>query len=72
MASCSANPRVKATLGAACEGRFGLVRHYSWQTPLCSKQCVDRFKARRESDRHWLGCLEIVFEQFSDNHARGL
>lgn len=37
-----------------CDGRFGLVRHYSWRTPLCSKTCVDRFRARRETDRKWL------------------
>jgi hypothetical protein len=49
---------------AICDGSFGLVRHYSWRTALCSKKCVDRFKSRRKSDRrsllpifavrHWL------------------
>lgn len=39
-----------------CSGRFGLIRHYSWRTPLCSKRCLDQFKARREADRKWL-CL---------------
>jgi hypothetical protein len=39
-----------------CSGRFGLIRHYYWQTPLCSKRCVDQFRARREADRKWL-CL---------------
>jgi hypothetical protein len=39
-----------------CSGRFGLIRHYCWRTPLCSKKCVDQFKARREADRIWL-CL---------------
>jgi hypothetical protein len=39
-----------------CSGRFGLIRHYSWRTPLCSRRCVDQFKARREADRKWL-CL---------------
>ena len=34
---------------AVCEGKFGLVRHYSWRTPLCSWKCVDRFKARRQT-----------------------
>jgi len=37
-----------------CERQFGLVRHYSWRTALCSRSCVDRFKARREADRKWL------------------
>jgi hypothetical protein len=39
---------------AICEGRFGLVRYYSWRTALCSKKCVDRFKIRREADSAWL------------------
>jgi hypothetical protein len=29
---------------AVCDGKFGLVRHHPWRTPLCSKKCVDRFK----------------------------
>jgi hypothetical protein len=37
-----------------CNGKFGLIRHYSWRTALCSRQCVDRFKSREESDRRWL------------------
>ena len=39
---------------AVCEGKFGLVRHYSWRTALCSNKCVDRFKSREENDRNWL------------------
>ena len=39
---------------AVCDGKFGLIRHYSWRTALCSKKCVDRFKSREESDRRWL------------------
>jgi hypothetical protein len=39
---------------AICDGKFGLVRYYSWQTALCSRKCADRFKARREADRRWL------------------
>jgi hypothetical protein len=45
-----------------CDGKFGLVRYYSWRTPLCSKKCVDRFKTRRESDRNWVW-LQIAFDQ---------
>ncbi len=37
-----------------CNGRFGLIRRYSWRTALCSKSCLDRFKARQEIDRKWL------------------
>lgn len=39
---------------AICDGKFGLIRHYSWRTALCSRRCVDRFKSREESDRRWL------------------
>jgi hypothetical protein len=39
---------------AVCDGSFGLIRHYSWRTALCSKACVDRFKSRKETDRGWL------------------
>jgi hypothetical protein len=39
---------------AFCDGKFGLVRYYSWRTPLCSRNCVDRFEARRAGDRYWL------------------
>jgi hypothetical protein len=48
-------PRKDAvTRCAICNGKFGLIRHYSWRTALCSRQCVDRFKSREESDRRWL------------------
>jgi hypothetical protein len=39
---------------AVCAGKFGLIRHYSWRTSLCSRKCVDRFKSREEADRRWL------------------
>jgi hypothetical protein len=39
---------------AICEGKFGLIRYYTWRTALCSKKCTDRFKARREDDRRFL------------------
>jgi hypothetical protein len=39
---------------AVCDGKFGLIRHYSWRTALCSKKCADRLKARQEGDRRWL------------------
>jgi hypothetical protein len=55
---------------AVCAGKFGLVRYYSWRTPLCSKNCVDRFRARRESDRNWVGGLQITFEHLPENRSR--
>jgi hypothetical protein len=39
---------------AICDGKFGLIRHYSWRTALCSRKCVDRFRSREEADRRWL------------------
>jgi hypothetical protein len=39
---------------AICDGKFGLIRHYSWRTALCSRECVNRFKSREEADRRWL------------------
>jgi hypothetical protein len=39
---------------AICDRSFGLIRHYSWRTALCSRRCVDRFKSRKENDRRWL------------------
>ena len=50
---------------AACDGKFGLVRHYSWRTPLCSKKCVDRFRVRRESD------LQFAFNQLRREPREG-
>lgn len=55
---------------AVCDGKFGLVRHYSWRTPLCSKKCVIRFRTRRQNDRNWLNWLQIPVEQLPENRAR--
>ena len=60
----------EATRCAVCDGKFGLVRHYSWRTPLCSRECIDRFRARRQTDRQWLGWLQIPFDQLPENRAR--
>jgi hypothetical protein len=62
----------KAMRCAMCDGKFGLVRHYSWQTPLCSKKCVDRFRTRRESNRNWVGWLQTAFDQLPEDRARAL
>jgi hypothetical protein len=59
----------KAMRCAVCDGKFGLVRHYSWRTAVCSKNCVDRFRARRESDRNWVGRLQIPFDQLPENRS---
>jgi hypothetical protein len=45
---------------AVCDGRFGLIRHYSCRTVLCSKKCADRLKDRWEGDRRWLGRVQVV------------
>ena len=60
----------KASRCAVCDRKFGLVRHYAWRTPLCSKNCVDRFTARRKSDRNWVGWLQIPFDQLPEHRSR--
>jgi hypothetical protein len=60
----------KAMRCAVCEGKFGLVRHYSWRTPLCSRKCVDRFTARRQSDHNWMGSFQVAFDQSLENRLR--
>jgi hypothetical protein len=71
MPNCSESLKSgRAAQCAVCGGKFGLVRHYSWRTPLCSKKCVYRFGARRENDRDWLGWPQIAFNQPPENHAR--
>jgi len=62
----------RAARCGVCDGKFGLVRHYSWRTPLCSNKCVDRFRARRASDRSWLPWLHIALDQAPENRARGV
>jgi len=45
---------------AMCDGKFGLIRHYSWSIALCSKECLTRFKTRQHNDRKWLCRPEAV------------
>jgi hypothetical protein len=45
---------------AICDGQFGLIRHYSWRTALCSRKCAERFKARRADDYKWLRRLQAA------------
>jgi hypothetical protein len=61
-----------ATGCAVCDGKFGLVRHYSWRTALCSKKCVERFRARHESDLKWVGWLQANIAFNSANRARAI
>jgi hypothetical protein len=71
MPSCSEGRKCgKATRCAVCDGKFGLVRYYSWRTALCSTRCVDRFRTRRENDRNWLTWLQITLGELPENRAR--
>ena len=73
MSNCSESRRSGgAARCAICDGKFGLVRHYSWRTQLCSGKCVGRFRARRERDLNWVGWLQIAFNQLPENRARAL
>jgi hypothetical protein len=60
----------RAARCAACDRKFGLVRHYSWRTPLCSKKCVDRFRVHRKSNCNWIGWLQTAVNQLRENRAR--
>ena len=48
---------------ALCDGPFGLVRYYSWRNALCSKKCVDRFKARQKDDLRWYDAFRMPDKQ---------
>lgn len=73
MLNCSESPGCgKAARCAVCDGKFGLVRHYSWRTGLCSRKCLDRFRARGASDRNWLPWLQLAPDQATKNRARAL
>ena len=72
MLNCSGSLGSGGARCSVCDGRFGLVRHYAWQTPLCSKRCVDHFRARRASDRNWLPQLQFPLGKATENRARGL
>jgi hypothetical protein len=73
MPNCCESPKDgRAARCAVCDGKFGLVRHYSWRTALCSRKCVDRFRARREADRNWLPWLHVAMAPLPANRARVL
>jgi hypothetical protein len=56
---CLRNGAVKRC--AICNRNFSLIRHYSWRTALCSKKCVDRFKARQGGDRRWMHWRDLCY-----------
>jgi hypothetical protein len=62
----------RAARCAVCDGKFGFVRHYPWQTALCSKKCVDHLRARRASDLDLLPWLQIAVDQATENRGRAL
>ena len=70
MPNCTGSGRVARC--AVCDGKFGLVRYYSRRTPLCTKKCVNRFRARWASDCSWLGWLQTAMDQAPENRARTL
>ncbi|MBX9846848.1 MAG: hypothetical protein K2Z80_34070 [Xanthobacteraceae bacterium] len=40
---------------AVCDGKFGLVRYYTWSsTGLCTKRCRDRYRTRQTGGLRWL------------------
>jgi hypothetical protein len=40
---------------AVCDGKFGLVRYYTWSSNgLCSKKCRDRYRTRQVGGLRWL------------------
>ena len=55
---------------AICNGKFGLIRHYSWRTALCSKKCVDRFKARQKDDLRWYDALQNARQTVAVRNCR--
>jgi hypothetical protein len=69
MSTCSENLRSGKARCALCDGKFGLVRYYSWRTPLCSRKCVDRFRSRRDSYYNW-GFAPASFDERAENCAR--
>jgi hypothetical protein len=73
MPDCSESLRLgRGARCVVCDGKFGLVRHYSWRTSLCSKKCFDRFRGRQASYRNWLLWSQIALDQGMDNRARAL
>jgi hypothetical protein len=59
---------------AVCDGKFGLIRYYSWCTPLCSRRCLDRFRTHGASDRNSLLLIwqQMDSERAARNHRRAL
>jgi hypothetical protein len=62
--------RHRAVHCAICDANFGLIRHYSWRTALCSKKCVGRLKSRKEADRSWFLPIFTARHQLSAGMIR--
>ena len=46
---------------AICDGKFGLVRYYTWsRMGLCSKKCRERHRARQAGGLRWLHGMQGV------------
>jgi hypothetical protein len=45
---------------------------YWWRPPLCSKKCVDCFRARRASECSWLSWLQIALDEAPENRVSAL
>jgi len=66
MPNCSESFRSgRSARCAVCDGKFGLVRHYSWRTPLCSRKCVDRFTARKAAAS--VGKIAVLQRQYDQS-----
>jgi hypothetical protein len=75
MPTCSESHRSDGTARCSvCDGEFGLIRYYSWCTPLCFRKCVDRFRNHRAIDRNSLVLIwqQIALDQPSAKHRRRL
>ena len=72
MSNCSESFRSGGAMRCGvCEGKFGLVRYYSWRTQFCSKGCLNRFRSRQKSDRNWIGWIQFGFNQLQEIRVRG-
>jgi hypothetical protein len=45
---------------AVCRGKFGLVRHYTRGTGVCSRKCRGRLRMRQSNYIKWLFSAEAV------------
>jgi hypothetical protein len=73
MPNCSASlGSGRAARCAVCDGKFGLVRHYSWRTPPLFQEVPRSLQSSPASDRNWLPWLQIALDQAPENRERAL